>query len=384
MFAMQVFQKRLIALAIVLVAAVPCLAVKPTLYPMGVLSTEAGPFKVAVQPEFTLRDPRRKKDLLVLVMYPHGDGPFPIIIFSHGAGGTAASMSALLSYWASHGYICIAPNHADSVMIRQREGKGTGKLDEDYAAAVHDALNDPEALANRVWDIRFLIDALGEIGTRFPAIKDTMDIRRIGVAGHSLGSYTAMLTLGTGIDLKGTMTEYTDQRVSCALMLSAQGPGTLGLTEQSWKYVRRPFMVITGSDDRGLDGADPQTRTQPYLLSPPGDKFLIFIQGANHYSFPGFTVTQRQNPRAKPEPIRRGSSAPPAPPAHSIDTLASTEPRTAPNGPEDEQRAIYAYVRLSSLAFWNTYLKHDRPSRDFLLSNDLKDFSHGKAAIQSR
>jgi len=353
-------------------------AIKPTTYPTPPLSASFGPYKVVVQPDFLLHDFKRKRDLPVTIVYPIAtDGPFPIIIFSHAAGGTGVSLSGLLRYWSSHGYICLAPTHPDSVQERKKKGKTTGKLDQDYADAVREVLNDINALEQRVRDLAFLIYSLGEIGLRFPAIKDTMDPRRIGVGGHSLGSYTAMMILGTGIEFNGRMTDFVDPRISCALLLSAQGPGKLGLTDKSWTFLRRPMMIITGSDDLGLGGEDPQWRKQPYLLSPPGDKYFVFIQGANHFSLPGFTITRRQE-----EKINLDNSRPAiaALTGRTFGETAATQPMT----PEEEQHAIFACVRVSSLAFWNMYLKHDPVAISFLKKDGLKDASHGLATIESR
>src|SRR5438874_652897 len=78
----------------------------------------AGEFAVDVVPEVMLHDKRRDKDLPVYVSYPKGEGPFPVIVFSHGAGGTGRHYEALLKFWSSHGYVCLAPTHAESLSLR--------------------------------------------------------------------------------------------------------------------------------------------------------------------------------------------------------------------------------------------------------------------------
>ena len=49
-----------------------------------------GPHAVGVIENLTLRDAKRGKDLPLRVTYPEGQGKFPIILFSHCAGGSAA------------------------------------------------------------------------------------------------------------------------------------------------------------------------------------------------------------------------------------------------------------------------------------------------------
>src|SRR5260370_18275561 len=70
-------------------------------------ATEMGPAPVEVAPEMVLRDKKRDKDLPLFITHPQGDGPFPVIIFSHGAGATGKHYEALLKFWSTNGYISI-------------------------------------------------------------------------------------------------------------------------------------------------------------------------------------------------------------------------------------------------------------------------------------
>src|SRR3954447_1141087 len=82
-------------------------------------ATELGTSTVGVIPSAILRDALRNKDVEVSIEYPtRGAGPFPIIIFSPGYGGSSHAYEALISYWTSYGYVCIRPMHADSGKLR--------------------------------------------------------------------------------------------------------------------------------------------------------------------------------------------------------------------------------------------------------------------------
>ena len=75
---------------------------------------DMGTSPVGVIPSATLHDGARNKNLEVSIEYPtRGAGPFPIIIFSHGYGGSNHAYEGLISYWTSYGsgsrlYSCLS------------------------------------------------------------------------------------------------------------------------------------------------------------------------------------------------------------------------------------------------------------------------------------
>src|SRR6476620_7960169 len=80
---------------------------------------DMGNSPIGVIPSAMLRDTARNKDVEVSIEYPtRGTGPFPIIIFSPGYGGSSHAYEALISYWTSYGYVCIRPMHADAGKLR--------------------------------------------------------------------------------------------------------------------------------------------------------------------------------------------------------------------------------------------------------------------------
>src|ERR1700685_27170 len=65
--------------------------------------------------ETTWHDADRNRDVPVKIYYPTtapaAAGKLPIIIFSHGLGGSREGYSYLGKYWASHGYISVHLTH---------------------------------------------------------------------------------------------------------------------------------------------------------------------------------------------------------------------------------------------------------------------------------
>jgi predicted dienelactone hydrolase len=306
-----------------------------------------GPLSVETVDKVVLKDAKRNKELPVAVCFPKEAGVYPVIVFSHGAGGSGDRVLPLPRFWASHGYVCLMPTHADSLALRRQREKADpkapgGKPPDQEATLrqlVGQLLRDPKSWPERPRDVSFLLDSLGELETRVPGLKGKMDARRIGVGGHSLGAFTAQVVGGATIQLPGEKEprRLADPRVRAVLQLSGQGANQFGLTEQSWEKMSLPMMSMTGSLDRGARGQSPEWRMEPFKRSPAGDKYHVFIEGAHHGSFTG---------------------------------------RLAVTG---EQKAIFGYVQCASLAFWDAYLKQEEKARKYLQSDAL--VAAGKKAL---
>src|SRR5262252_4243814 len=81
-----------------------------------------GPFTVETI-DHTLHDAKRNKDLPIRIVVPKTGGPFPVIVFSHGAGGSGQNYFPLTHHWVTHGYVVIQPTHNDSIALRREEGE---------------------------------------------------------------------------------------------------------------------------------------------------------------------------------------------------------------------------------------------------------------------
>jgi predicted dienelactone hydrolase len=225
--------------------------------------------------------------------------------------------------------------------------RNTGEEDIDFVKAVRDALKKPALWQSRPQDISFVLDSLATLQERIPALAGKIDSRQIGVGGHSMGAFTADAIAGALVDLpKHSATDFADPRVKAVLLLSPQGPGEFGLNDHSWDQVNIPLLSMTGSLDRGAGQQDPEWRKIPFERSRPGDKYHVFIQGANHMSFI---------------------------------TAKTLSPSRAVRGD-----AILGYTNSASLAFWDAYLKADPAAKNYLRSDALADSTRGAVKIYRR
>jgi predicted dienelactone hydrolase len=296
----------------------------------GRYDASPGPFRVEEGGEIVLHDYRRAKDLRVTVSFPSGEGPFPVIVFSHGAGGNGSYPYPLTRFWTSHGYVCLHPTHADSVSL---------------GAAARVA--GPVEWEDRARDLSFVIDSLDELVAKVPALASRMDSRRLGVAGYSYGGHSAQLLGGATLYAAagGGSRSLADPRPLAFLILSGPGAGARGLTGTSWDAWTRPMMAVTGSRDLIEGERTPMWHLEPFFRSPAGDKYALYLDGAAHRSFTGRQFE-----------------------------LSGTR----------EEREIFRWIRGETLAFWDLYLKGVAAAKPWLEPDRVAELSGGRAKLERR
>lgn len=105
----------------------------------------------------------------------------PLILVSHGTGGSAAQMSWLAEALAARGFIVAGVNHHGNTAAEPRTLLAGFALWWERARDLHVLLD------------RLLAD---------PRFAARIDAERIGAAGFSLGGFTAMLVAGARVDLE--------------------------------------------------------------------------------------------------------------------------------------------------------------------------------------
>jgi predicted dienelactone hydrolase len=137
--------------------------------------------------------------------------PLPLVVFSHGLGGSRAGYSHLGRHWAGQGYASLHLQHAGSDRAVWRNAAGLEMLQALQSAA------SPENAVARARDVSFALDTL----LADPVLGPRIDRRRIAVAGHSYGANTALLVSGARFEAQGLPQTLRDERIRAAILMSA-------------------------------------------------------------------------------------------------------------------------------------------------------------------
>jgi predicted dienelactone hydrolase len=207
----------------------------------------------------------------VAVWKPAGPAPaagFPVVIFSHGFTGCNTQSVFLMEALAKAGYLMVAPNQADAHCgSALRNGAGwrpeepfqrTGAWSE---ATYRDRRADVEAVLDGVLSAK-----------SFQGVP--VDAGRVGIAGHSLGGYTALA-------MAGAWASWKDPRIKAVLALSPFNSPFVANGELG--HMNVPVLYEGGTLDLGIS---------PTVRRPDGaydrssaPKYYVEFRGAGHLAW---------------------------------------------------------------------------------------------------
>ena len=280
--------------------------------------------------EYNWHDNTRNRDVPVRIYYPKNDPqPSPVIVFSHGLGGSREGYEYLGRHWASHGYVSVHPTHlgSDSSVLRQsfRPYEALRKA----AADIQNALNRPK-------DISFAIDQLAVLGKTNELFKGRLDLDKIGVAGHSFGAFTVLAAAGeTFVGADGRARSLGDPRIRAAIAMSAPAkPQDGARLNQAYGTIAIPCFHMTGTEDASPIGdTRPEDRRIPFDHMTAADNYLMTLKGGDHSVF-------------------------------------ARQPRGWWSGRTGQR--FHDLILAGSTAFWDAYLKSDAAAREWLADGGLQ------------
>jgi predicted dienelactone hydrolase len=247
-------------------------------------------------------DAARGRTIPIRIYYPKGAlGPFPVILFSHGLGGSRDGYRYLGERWASRGFVSVHLQHpgSDGELLEQPRPM----------QALRKAAADPANALERPRDVTFALNTLARLNGEgaFP-LKGRLDMTRVGVGGHSFGAYTALTVSGRRFEKGGGMVTLVDPRVKACVALSSPSQGK-ERDCPTYRGFRAPCLHMTGTEDGSsqgrpagegsmdqLIGNTPVAyRRVPYDCITGSDQYLVTFQGGDHMVFSG---RARQTPKA--------------------------------------------------------------------------------------
>ena len=220
----------------------------------------------------------------------------PLIVFSHGLGGSRNGYQYLGRFWASQGYASLHVQHIGSDNALWR-GNPLG-----LTMRLANAAQDAEAMA-RAKDVSFALTEL----LAMPSMVGRLDANRIVAAGHSYGANTTMLVAGAlvpGRGENGQTLNLRDPRIKAAIIMSAPpfygfiNPGVI------LGNIAMPTLHITATgDDIMVPGYGSGFEDRVNVFNAMGDarKTLVVFTGGSHSIFTDRSNTggAELNPKVK-------------------------------------------------------------------------------------
>ncbi len=270
-------------------------------------------------------DATRQRAVPVKIYFPKsGDGPFPIIIFSHGLGGSCDGYGYLGRHWASHGYVSVHLQHAgsDATVWENSPVSERVKLLA-YAATI------PKNSIDRPKDVSFAIDELTKLNAKDSLLKGRLDLERIGAAGHSFGAFTALASVGeVFVTPLGEEVSFYDPRIKAAIAMSSPIPRNKQQLEAAFAQIKVPCFHMTGTkDDSPIGETKPEERRVPFDHITATNQFLVTFTGGDHFIFSGRWREQTGG---------------------------------------EHDLMFQEFILSSSTAFWNAFLKDDKNALQWL------------------
>ncbi|BCS31007.1 dienelactone hydrolase [Luteitalea sp. TBR-22] len=217
-------------------------------------------------------------------------GPWPVVVVSHGSGGSPLTHRGLARHLASAGWLVLLPTHP-----------GNNRDDNSLA-------NGTEILVQRPRDVSAVIDwAASPDGFARHA-----ETRAVGVVGHSMGGYTALALAGgrpytVARDTPGMAAEPipvdADPRVTCVVLLAPAAPWFI--PEGSLSDVTVPVLPLTGALDAMTGSHGDIVNARLPATTPITSRV---VPGAGHFSFLTPFPAHMTNPAFPPSQDPPGST----------------------------------------------------------------------------
>ncbi|HYZ65085.1 MAG TPA: alpha/beta fold hydrolase [Acetobacteraceae bacterium] len=219
-------------------------------------------------------DPARNRSIPVLIRMPRAPGPAPLVLVSHGLGGTREGLAYLGRALAAAGYVAVHLQHKGS-------DSGVWRGQADPRVGLTAAVLDPGTAVARLQDVAFALDRL--LGGKEDGI--AIDASRVCVAGHSYGAWTASHMLGERLPMGGFGLRLPDPRLRAGVILSPIPP--IGVpAERAYDQICAPMLYVTGTRDNGFGVADWTARTVGFRMTK-APAYLAVLDGAYHAAFAG-------------------------------------------------------------------------------------------------
>ena len=238
--------------------------------------------------------------------------PLPVVVWSHGLGGSRNGAEYLGRHLASHGYATFHIQHPGSDAVALRRGR----------AALLEAIQDPQVSLQRFLDVPFAVAQIGEM-TRAGKHAGRFDLDRMGMSGHSYGAITTLIAAGQAMGPQQLQLAVPAFKGAFAM---SPAPPRNAPAQQAFSQMLMPLFHLTGTDDASpIDDLEPIDRRVPFDTIDSVDQYLLILDQGVHMTFSG---------------------------------------RREPAYPARDRH--HTLIRMAAVAFWDALLKDDAAARAWL------------------
>ncbi|MCM2374600.1 alpha/beta hydrolase family protein [Aporhodopirellula aestuarii] len=265
-------------------------------------------------------DSNRDRTIPILVYLPESRSSEPVVLFSHGLGGSREASPYLGKHWAARGYVAVFLQHpgSDSSVW---EDKPIGSRMQAMEAAASG-----KNMIDRVRDVPAVLDQLQRWNDEAShPLHGRLELDVVGMSGHSFGALTTQSVSGQSAGRFGQRA--TDSRIKAAILMSPSKP-RLGNAKTAFADVSIPWLLMTGTHDVGaIGGQTAESRRGVYPALPAGDKYELVLHNAEHSAF---------------------------------------SDRGLPNDRLSRNPNHHVVILALSTAFWDAYLRNDNAAKTWL------------------
>jgi predicted dienelactone hydrolase len=257
------------------------------------------------------------------------DETLPLVIWSHGLGGSRDGAGFLSRFIAGHGYAVLNIQHPGTDL-----SLWLGKPGHPWDAIRAVKLTDDVKIA-RFYDVEHVLTRLGDLAEE---ANINLNLNNIGFSGHSMGAITTQVMAGQKFRGKSYKSDAFKAFLPYSQMPCRDG------SENPYDDMTAPLFMMTGTeDDSPVDGYDYTARQEVFDSMPESTtRYALILKDGDHMVFAG----------------SRGQ-------LEGYDKI-----------PEHER-----IIKIASLAWWDWHLKGNEKAHEWL-NNDLENWSDGEASLE--
>lgn len=249
-------------------------------------SPATGAVAVPVADE-TWTDAIRQRSLPVRIRWPDISAPAPaggrpVVLFSHGLGGTRAGGAAWGEAWAAAGFVIVHLQHPGSDLDAVR---AVAKSFDDRQGLRRAA--GPLQLLARLQDVVFALDEIGRRQASGDGPWTSVRPTAVGMSGHSFGALT---TLGIAGQRYPGHPGFQEPRLAAFIAFSPSPPAS-GDAREAFARIHDPVLCITGTRDDDVLGTNASAARRIGMWDdlPARRKAQLVLKDADHMTFAGQT-----------------------------------------------------------------------------------------------